>query len=351
MLDISWLCHRRRRWFKNWVFQNCLKTSWPFYIYAKLYIDISKAQHKLKAGKAESWLQRWAQRSRLLPKGRGSKAGLETSRAAALTFRESLSLFFLPLNSLLQLSFVGFMKGEEVMIGKRKLRFFKVGYLGWHFSQCQRVKFQEGSCNAGRLHTWNVSPILRLALQSTDVYVLPWCARQTQVPEQCPFSQSLWSSSGQNLNSWKLVLSPALPGIWPKAGIILPKQDNHSFCLHGFPIDAPCPLAPLVHTSPRFQLKTNGAAPCLILTQLTFSLLMLWFHHEFQALLCLEINSNRLYPSSQNCFNAEKCSKSTAEYCLPQHDDAPLLSFNLMPLCSAWGWLGGSAWLWSNEFC
>lgn len=158
MLDISWLCHRRRRWFKNWVFQNCLKTSWPFYIYAKLYIDISKAQHKLKAGKAESWLQRWAQRSRLLPKGRGSEAGLETSRAAALTFRESLSLFFLPLNSLLQLSFVGFMKGEEVMIGKRKLRFFKLGYLGWHFSQCQRVKFQEGSCNAGRLHTWNVPP-------------------------------------------------------------------------------------------------------------------------------------------------------------------------------------------------
>jgi len=52
----------------------------------------------------------------LLPKGRGSEAGLETSRAAALTFRESLSLFFLPLNSLLQLSFVGFMKGEEVMI-------------------------------------------------------------------------------------------------------------------------------------------------------------------------------------------------------------------------------------------
>lgn len=41
------------------------------------------------------------------------------------------------------------MKGEEATLGKRKLRFSKVSYLGWRFSQCQRVTFQESSFMQG----------------------------------------------------------------------------------------------------------------------------------------------------------------------------------------------------------
>lgn len=158
------------------------------------------------------------------------------------------------------------------MLGKCKLRFSEPTHLSG-LSPVPMRSFKKAPMHR-EAAVWNVPATLLLAWQNTDVQVLPWCARQTQVHEKCPFSfpsRVVWGRASIAESRFCLLLFLVFD---QEAGIILPKQENYSSCLHSFPIYDSRPLALLTHTSPRLKLKMNGAALCLILTQLTLSLLM-----------------------------------------------------------------------------
>lgn len=233
--------------------QNCLKTSWTqpiidiyiyihriisiywdIYIYAQRETEISKLLLQTLDWKAgvRRWAWQWAGP---VARDTESKAGLEIS-----SYLLRLHEFFLSSGSP-HLS-------SAWSLCKMKMRrwILEATSLEWPFSQCQTSL-----------------PFPSLVTLSKNTALM--CQTEPGSWESALLLHHIWEVSEQEPQEPKAdFLPPTLLGIC--------SQENDSFCLKSFYPYAPCPR---LTCSPTDYKVIHGAAPRLILTQLTFSLLRL----------------------------------------------------------------------------
>lgn len=219
----------KRRWCKNWIFQNCLKISWTLiYIYTLIYIDISKSLPQ-----TQGWEGRKLAMETSTARGRESKAELETSRGRALTFRAWTYIYIFYFLKQLAVAQPGICERLRGDARKMQIEIFRANSFKQPFSSANEKLQESSNAQGGCGMKRPCHPPFGMAKHRCPSAAL-MCQADTGSWEMS-FLIPLRSGLGESFNSWKPVLSPAVLGIWPRGWYYSPQTRKLFFLLAQLP--------------------------------------------------------------------------------------------------------------------